>query len=213
MPKPAKRGQTQEMFSKHCFTPMFFSRRRLVLKHMACFAARRKISCTFRRNCPHLQSFWNHIPRWSVLFVTSSIGLGDNVRERLRPLFLPEPYTRISRRKSRLIRGRRAVVFCLFAFAALATLPIASAEEDAVHLVSGVVKHVDRGAKKVVVKADDGTEHSIKWTGKTTWEGTKDAGKGIKDGSQVTVKYTEKAGEKTAVGIKDAGKDIGKAAQ
>lgn len=111
------------------------------------------------------------------------------------------------------IHSRRAVVFSLFTFACLAALPIASAEEDAVHILSGVVKHVDRGTKKVVVKADDGTEHAIKWTGKTSWEGTKDAGKGIKEGSQVTVKYTEKAGEKTAVGIKDAGKDVGKAVQ
>jgi hypothetical protein len=92
-------------------------------------------------------------------------------------------------------------------------LPLASAEEDVVHVLSGVVKHVDRGTKKVVVKAGDGTEHAIKWTGKTTWEGTRDAGKDIKEGSQVTVKYTEKAGEKTAVGIKDARKNVGKATQ
>ena len=111
------------------------------------------------------------------------------------------------------IRSRRAVVFCLFAFACLAALPLASAEEDVVHVLSGVVKHVDRGTKKVVVKAGDGTEHAIKWTGKTTWEGTRDAGKDIKEGSQVTVKYTEKAGEKTAVGIKDARKNVGKATQ
>jgi Cu/Ag efflux protein CusF len=95
----------------------------------------------------------------------------------------------------------------------LTALSTASAEEDVVHILSGVVKHVDRGAKKVVVKADNGTEHVVKWTGKTTWEGTKDAGKGIKEGSQVTVKYTEKAGEKTAVGIEDAGKGVGKAVQ
>lgn len=111
------------------------------------------------------------------------------------------------------IRNRRAAVFCLFAFACLASLPIASADEDAVHILSGVVKHVDRGTKKVVVTAGDGTEHTIKWTGKTTWEGTRNAGKSIKQGSQVTVKYTEKAGEKTAVGIKDAGKDVGKAVE
>ena len=107
-----------------------------------------------------------------------------------------------------LIRSRRAVVLCLLAVACLAALPLASAEEDAVHVLSGVVKHLDRGAKKVVVTAGDGTEHAIKWTGKTTWEGTRDAGKGIKEGSEVTVKYTEKAGEKTAVGIKDAGKAV-----
>ena len=79
-------------------------------------------------------------------------------------------------------------------------------EEDLVHIVSGAVKHVDKDTKTMVVKTSDGTEHTIKWTGKTTWEGTKATGEGIKEGSQVTVKYTEKGGEKTAVGVKDLGK-------
>jgi Cu/Ag efflux protein CusF len=109
---------------------------------------------------------------------------------------------------------RRTVIVGLCAFVSIATLQVASAQdEDLVHMVSGVVKHVDKDTKTVVVKADDGTEHTIKWTGKTTWEGTKDAGKGIKEGSHLSVKYTEKAGEKTAVGIKDVGKDTGKAIQ
>ncbi|MGO9337478.1 MAG: hypothetical protein ACLPY1_08225 [Terracidiphilus sp.] len=112
------------------------------------------------------------------------------------------------------MHNRRAVVFCLFAFAALAVLTNASAEDkDVVHVVSGVVKHVDKDSKKVIVKADDGAEHTIKWTGKTAWQGTKDGGEGIKEGSQLTVRYTVKAGEKTAVGIEDVGKDIKKAAQ
>ena len=55
-----------------------------------------------------------------------------------------------------------------------------SAEEDLVQIVSGVVKHVDKDSKTMVVKTSDGTEHTIKWTGKTTWEGTKETGKGIK---------------------------------
>jgi hypothetical protein len=44
-------------------------------------------------------------------------------------------------------------------------------------------------------------------------KGVKDAGDGLKEGSTVSVKYTEKAGEKTAVGVKDLGKDTGKAMQ
>jgi hypothetical protein len=108
---------------------------------------------------------------------------------------------------------RRKTIVGLCALVGLSTLQMLSAQndQDLVHIVSGVVKHVDKGTKTVVVKADDGTEHTIKWTGKTTWEGTKDAGKGIKDGSHVSVKYTEKAGEKTAVGVKDIGKDSEKA--
>lgn len=106
---------------------------------------------------------------------------------------------------------RRSVILGLCALAIQATPLIASAEEDdLVHIISGTVKHVDKDAKTVVIKADDGTEHTVKWTGKTTWEGTKDAGKGIKEGSHLSVKYTEKAGEKTAVGVKDIGKEAAK---
>jgi Cu/Ag efflux protein CusF len=111
------------------------------------------------------------------------------------------------------IYNRRAVVFCLFAFSASAALTTVSAQEGVVHIVSGVVKHVDKGSRKVTVKAGDGAEHTIKWTGKTTWHGTKDGGEGIKEGSQLTVHYTEKAGEKTAVGIEDIGKDAKKGVQ
>jgi hypothetical protein len=98
-------------------------------------------------------------------------------------------------------------------FVAVGSWQGAQAQEDAIHFVSGVVKHIDRDAKTIVVKADDGAEHTVKWTDKTTWEGTKESGKGVKDGSKVAVKYTEKAGEKTAVGVKDIGKDTGKAFQ
>jgi hypothetical protein len=94
--------------------------------------------------------------------------------------------------------------------------------DEFTHVVSGVVKSVDKGAKTVVVKTADGTEHTIKYTDDTVVKGAKDAGKGTekggadtylagKEGTKVTVKYTEKGGEKTAVGIKDAGKATAKA--
>lgn len=102
-------------------------------------------------------------------------------------------------------------VFILAAFVAFGSLQATVAQDDAVHVISGVVKHLDRGAKTIVVKADDGVEHTVKWTDKTAWEGLKESGKGAKEGSKVSVKYTEKAGEKTAVGIKDAAKDTAKA--
>jgi len=86
----------------------------------------------------------------------------------------------------------------------------ASADEFT-HIVKGTVKSVDKASKTMVVKTADGTEHSVKWTEKTTWEGMKDTGEGVAEGSKVTVKYTEKAGEKTAVGVKTAGKATGKA--
>jgi hypothetical protein len=98
----------------------------------------------------------------------------------------------------------------------------AAVAEDVVHIVSGVVKSVDKDTKTVVVKTADGTEHTIKYTDQTVVKGAKDTGKGVekgsmdtylagKQGSKVTVKYTEKGGEKTAVGIKDASKATAKA--
>ena len=89
--------------------------------------------------------------------------------------------------------------------------------QDLAHDISGIVKKVDKSTKTVVIKAEDGTEHTIKYSEKTVVEGTKDAGKGVKKGSaetyltgkkgaKVTVHYTEEGAEKTATGVKDAGK-------
>ena len=94
--------------------------------------------------------------------------------------------------------------------------------QDVVHVLSGIVKSVDKGTKTVVVKAADGTEHTIKYTDSTVVKGSKDVAKGTekasvdtymaaKTGAKVTVDYTEKGGEKTAVGIKDASKATAKA--
>ena len=94
--------------------------------------------------------------------------------------------------------------------------------DDFIHVVSGVVKSVDKATKTVVVKTSDGTEHTIKYTDQTTVKAAKDSGKAVgtasvdtyldaKKGANVTVKYTEKGGEKTAVGIKDVGKASAKA--
>lgn len=102
---------------------------------------------------------------------------------------------------------------CALVFAIAGLSQMAVAQDDVAHMVSGVVKHIDHGTKTMVVKTTDGTEHTIKYTSKTSWEGTKDAGKGLKEGSQVTVKYSEKGGEKTAEAVKATGKDVGKAVQ
>ena len=55
--------------------------------------------------------------------------------------------------------------------------------QDLAHDISGIVKKVDKATKTMVIKADDGTEHTIKWTDKTTVEGAKDAAKGVEKGS------------------------------
>src|SRR5271167_4747567 len=84
--------------------------------------------------------------------------------------------------------------------------------QDLAHSISGIVKSVDKGTKTVVVKTADGTEHTFKYTEKTTVTGAKDTGDAIgtaskdtalaaKKGAKVTVEYTGKGADKTAVGI------------
>jgi Cu/Ag efflux protein CusF len=106
---------------------------------------------------------------------------------------------------------RLSPALILLLFLTVTSLKTGFSEDDAVHIASGVLKHLDRVAKTIVVKTDEGVEYTVKWTDKTTWEATKESGKGLKEGSKVAVKYTEKGGEKTAVGIKDLGKDAAKA--
>jgi hypothetical protein len=103
-------------------------------------------------------------------------------------------------------------IVCVAALAIFA-LP-ARAADDVVSAVHGTVTKVDSGTKTIVVKAKDGTEHSIHYVDKTavhggeaTEAGAKDSYKGIKEGSEVVVHYTEKGTEKTGVEIDRIGKD------
>ena len=111
-----------------------------------------------------------------------------------------------------MLRG--ALLAALFALASVFVLN-AIAQDDVVHIMSGVVKHVDKDTKTVVIKSADGTEHTFKYTDKTVVEGAKDTGKGVakgsadtyfagKTGTKVTIKYVTKGADKTAVGVKDA---------
>jgi hypothetical protein len=79
------------------------------------------------------------------------------------------------------------------------------AADDVVTAVEGTVKKVDAGTKTVVVKAADGTEHTVHFASKTAvhgWDaseaGAKDGMHGVKEGSHVVVHYTVKGTEKTA---------------
>jgi hypothetical protein len=59
------------------------------------------------------------------------------------------------------------------------------AAQDVVSIVHGSVKKVDSATKTVVVKTADGTEHTIKVTGQTTYKGTKAGLDGRKEGTEV----------------------------
>ena len=71
----------------------------------------------------------------------------------------------------------------------------AAVAEDVVHAVSGIVKSVDKGTKTMVVKTSDGTEHTIKLTDKTTVKGV-----------DASVKAVSAARVDTYDGLKDGAK-------
>lgn len=87
----------------------------------------------------------------------------------------------------------------------------ARGDEGVVTAVHGVITKTDAGAKTVVVKTGEGTEHTIHFVDKTAVHGTEagatDTFHGLKEGSEVAVHYTEKGTEKTAVEVDKLGKD------
>ena len=79
--------------------------------------------------------------------------------------------------------------------------------QDVVHAVTGIVKHVDKDTKTVVVKAADGTEHTIKYTDQTVVKGAKDTGKGVEKGADDTGKGVEKGADDTGKGVEKGSVD------
>ena len=80
-------------------------------------------------------------------------------------------------------------------------------------LVGEVIK-LDAATKTVVVKAGEGTEHTLHFVGRTAVHGAQDTGAGaadafhgLKEGSQVAVRYTAKGTEETAEEVDRIGKD------
>jgi hypothetical protein len=112
-------------------------------------------------------------------------------------------------------RGGNIMTKRLFEICTLAVVTVSlCVAADVETVVHGTVTKVDQGAKTVVVKTADGTEHTIHFVGKTavhgadaTATGSKDAFKGVKEGSEVVAHYTVKGTEKTAVEVDKIGKD------
>lgn len=103
--------------------------------------------------------------------------------------------------------------FRLLVLASLLVLS-ARAADDVVSAVHGTVTKLDSGAKTMVVKTKDGTEHTIHFVDKTTVHGAaataggaKDVFHGVTEGSEVVVHYTEKGAEKTGVEVDRVAKD------
>ena len=97
-------------------------------------------------------------------------------------------------------------------------------DKDVVHAVAGAVTKVDAAARTIAIKTADGAEEVFKFTEKTTVTAAKAVAGGAKtagvatymagkEGTHVVVRYVAKGGEKTAVGVKDFGKDALKASK
>lgn len=102
-------------------------------------------------------------------------------------------------------RGNRMVAFFWVGVAAFAA-------QDVVSAVEGTITKVDGAAKTVVVKAGDGTEHTLHFVKRTSVHagaGTAAEGKhafrGLREGSTVVAHYTTKGSEKTAEEVDDIG--------
>lgn len=79
-------------------------------------------------------------------------------------------------------------------------------------ILEGVVLKLDAAGKTVVVKLDDGTEHALRVVKRTTFhgaqdtaEGSRDAFRGLKEGSHIAVHYTTKGTDETAEEIDNIG--------
>jgi len=77
------------------------------------------------------------------------------------------------------------------------------------NVITGTIEKVDSGAKTVAVKTADGTVETVKFTGRTTVHGLKDAAKGAdlagKEGSHVIVHTVGEGAEKTAHSVEWVG--------
>jgi hypothetical protein len=79
---------------------------------------------------------------------------------------------------------------------------IDSIGKDGLKATKGLVSHVDRGAKEISIKAEDGTEQTFRLTDRAAKDTSRAIDAGTDKSAKVTVYYTEKEGKKTAHFIK-----------
>ncbi len=107
-----------------------------------------------------------------------------------------------------------AVVLAAFTLCAFQVAMAADVE----HAIEGSVSKVDKTAKTVTIQTADGADHVFHYTARTTVHGAKDTGMGAKkvavdsyfagkEGTHAVVHYTGEGADKTAIGMKDLGKD------
>lgn len=85
-----------------------------------------------------------------------------------------------------------------------------SATPNVEHALVGSIEKVDKGTKTLVVKTADGTEETVKWTERTTVRGLKGAGRAAdlagREGEHVVVHYSVEGADKTARAIEHLGR-------
>lgn len=77
-------------------------------------------------------------------------------------------------------------------------LEIDKVGKDGLKTADGTIKGIDRGGKKLIVKASNGVESTFRLTDHAAKDGGKDIAEGAEKGTKVTVYYSEDAGEKVA---------------
>ena len=109
---------------------------------------------------------------------------------------------------SRRVLTVAVAIISLFSFAGI----LRAIEKTA--SVEGLITKIDRAAKIVMVKAADGTEHTMHLVGRTvvhggkeTYKGAEEAARGLQEESQVVVHYTKQGTDETAEEIDRIGKD------
>ncbi len=93
---------------------------------------------------------------------------------------------------------------------AMLLAPLAFAVQ-AVSAVHGTISKIDSASRTIVVKAADGTRHTLHFLAKTAVHGTQataqDTFHGLREGTEVIVHYTTKGTDQTAVEVDKVGKD------
>jgi hypothetical protein len=77
-------------------------------------------------------------------------------------------------------------------------LEIDKVGREGLKVMHGTIEELERGGKKLVVKADDGTRFTFKMTDRAAKDAGSQIVKGTEKGAKVTVYYSEAAGEKIA---------------
>ena len=108
------------------------------------------------------------------------------------------------------------LVLAIALLALVGVTAVTGAEGKVEHALVGRVERVDKAGKTIVVKTADGTEETVKWTGRTSVDGVRDAGKGVelagRDGEYVVVHYSVEGADKTAIAVNRLGRAAPKVA-